>query len=683
MSDQGLAKLILDGDSTGLVRALEVAQRNMGNAAAASADLTKTVDSEMKAAEGAAKAVETASKATATMGTAAKAAAVPVRTLEQRIGRTKEGMAQLGAAVSVVSPQMGVLVMQASALTGAAKAAASGLNPVVLGVAALGAASIGAVSAVAAVAGSMVKLVSSADDMNRKLQPLRDAGFAIGAIGDEADRLDRSAASVDAVKTAFTGLGVTVATQVAPAVEQVATLVVAMTLAVNDTIKRIGVLDLVLGAFVEATLVGLVNGLTGVVGSFLSLADVAADTARAMGAGGLADALDAVAEKWNGVVAAASAPIKTGSAAALGAAYDEMAGNLGDYMEQARALIGAQDVANDKMKAGADAGKDAAAGMGEMSKQARLLAAALKDLDIEAPKPLEKWQRATVAAIKGLEQLTEPRGEGIGAIVLGSLDAIRGGLTGLVAALGGPIAGALAQFALNTKEILGGLSKELDTLGEKLKQAPAAIARFVEHVADTIIPRLLNALPEIVENMIRVFTSPKFLLALVKVGIQLNALIIAQIPVMIWAFTKGAIEAIPTIIERLGDALKTLFTRDFWRDVLAGFRQYVRDVFKEIVTLGKADTKTFGDTPGPVRVPSGGMAASFRAGDTVIAAQNPARLLAQAVQAFAAAVPSPAPAMAGGAPAPSYADTHRIFSAFEREHLRARIQPGSVTGRRY
>lgn len=719
MSDTGLAKLILDGDSSGLVRALEVAQRNMGNAAAASADLTKTVDSEMKAAEGAAKAVETASKATATMGTAAKAAAVPVRTLEQRIGRTKEGMAQLGAAVSVVSPRMGTLVMQASALTGAAKAAAAGLNPVVLGVAALGAASLGAVSAMAALAGAAVKLVSASDEMNKKLQPLRDAGFAIGAIGAEAERLDRSAASLDAVGSAFAGLGVTIATQVAPAVEEVATLLIAMTLSINDTIKRVGVLDLVLGAFVEATLVAVVNQVTGVIGSFLSLADVAAATARAMGAGGLADALDAVATKWNGVVAAATKPIKTGSAAALGAAYDEMAGNLGEYMEQTRALIGAQDVANDKIAAGGKAAKEAANDMSALVKWATELSGTLAaedmaELDqayLDIAAALAEVERELANVLDRVEGFTFEDFKEIAGTAAEAVGLINSGLAGMAATIGGPVVGALAQVVLAPREFGKQLPAEIESLPKKAERLIPAMTDLYKKLASALPSVLPEIVTGLVEGLIGALTDPSFWKAVVKMNVELikfatigatKAAIQAVLGTLQewwdWFTSGGMREAVESwwqnmkdgisdwmsnAAEEFGRGLRKVFSLDFWRDVLRGFGRYVRDLFTEIVSLGEAETKTFGDTPGPVRVSSSGMAARFSPGDTVIAARDPARLLAQAVQAFAAAMPSQAPAMAGGAPAPSYSDTHRIFSAFEREHLRARTLPGSVTGRRY
>ena len=101
---------------------------------------------------------------------------------------------------------------------------------------------------------------------------------------------------------------------------------------------------------------------------------------------------------------------------------------------------------------------------------------------------------------------------------------------------------------------------------------------------------------------------------------------------MIPAVIKGVVDGLWSI---LPDGL-TDFASKFWGAIVDGFRsawstikQVVGDAFKELVTAGSADTKTFGDTPGPVRAGASGLRANFAAGDLVVAARNLEGLRAQ------------------------------------------------------
>jgi hypothetical protein len=83
--------------------------------------LSREIKAAEKAAKDAAKAAKESSAALAATG----------RATEQAIGRGKESISQLGAALTVVSPEIGGLVQQAGAMTGAVKAgaaAASGMG---------------------------------------------------------------------------------------------------------------------------------------------------------------------------------------------------------------------------------------------------------------------------------------------------------------------------------------------------------------------------------------------------------------------------------------------------------------------------------------------------------------------------------------------------------------------------
>ena len=88
---------------------------------------------------------------------------------------------------------------------------------------------------------------------------------------------------------------------------------------------------------------------------------------------------------------------------------------------------------------------------------------------------------------------------------------------------------------------------------------------------------------------------------------------LARAPIQI---IEGLIRAIPDIARGLAEA---------W---VAGMKAKVRqlkrlfgDIFTEIATGGRAETRTFGDTPGPVRMDRPA-SASFGSGDYVVAARS-------------------------------------------------------------
>jgi len=153
-----------------------------------------------------------------------------------------------------------------------------------------------------------------------------------------------------------------------------------------------------------------------------------------------------------------------------------------------------------------------------------------------------------------------------------------------------------------------------------LPQLISAIVRLIP----AVIGGVANALPQIVTALIGLV--PTLVVAFIT---ELVPAIIKSLPAILYELTVGLVLA-------LGEALATL-ARGIGEAVVAGLQrlvQFFKDVLTEIFTLGRAETSSFGDTPGAVKAGTDGLSARFAPGDYVIAAQRPADLLRQALDAM-------------------------------------------------
>jgi len=83
---------------------------------------------------------------------------------------------------------------------------------------------------------------------------------------------------------------------------------------------------------------------------------------------------------------------------------------------------------------------------------------------------------------------------------------------------------------------------------------------------------------------------------------------------------KFLFESIPRVAAAIFDSIVKAFKKA---------KRVITDIFKEAVTFGKAETRTFGDTPGVVRAGIEGIKAQFAPGDYVAAAKTPEGLRTQ------------------------------------------------------
>jgi TP901 family phage tail tape measure protein len=153
-----------------------------------------------------------------------------------------------------------------------------------------------------------------------------------------------------------------------------------------------------------------------------------------------------------------------------------------------------------------------------------------------------------------------------------------------------------------------------------LPQLLVAIIRLIP----AIIGGVANALPQIVTALIGLI--PTLVVSFIT---ELVPAIIKALPTILYEVTVGLLVAVGQALVSLGQGIGQAVV-----DGLQALVQFFRDVLAEIFTLGKADTASFGDTPGAVKAGAEGMAARFAPGDYIIAAQRPADLLQQALDAM-------------------------------------------------
>jgi len=145
-------------------------------------------------------------------------------------------------------------------------------------------------------------------------------------------------------------------------------------------------------------------------------------------------------------------------------------------------------------------------------------------------------------------------------------------------------------------------------------------ADFVAEIAaqlPAVVDGLVAALPNLIDALVDAI--PDIIVALVKaipiVAAELGIALAIELPIAL-------IKALPDIVKALVQGIV-----EAWRRAGTAIRDLLRDVVREIATGGRADTRTFGDTPGPVRV--GPLGARVSPGDYVVAARSREGLAAQ------------------------------------------------------
>jgi len=238
-------------------------------------------------------------------------------------------------------------------------------------------------------------------------------------------------------------------------------------------------------------------------------------------------------------------------------------------------------------------------------------------------------------------------------------------LPGIISALLRGLLGVLVELASALPMLIAEIINLLPVLlSAIIALIPEIIIALVEALP-TIIENLILALPLIITALINLIPSLVFeiIRALPRIAIVLVTsiidLLLVQIPRLAVALATGiataitsaiteTINNITTLVELIPQVATDLFDivtslperiRDGLTQGLDQVVGFFRDVIEEITSLGRAETASFGDTPGAIRAGSSGLTANFAPDDYIIAAQKPMDLLQQAMGAVGSQLP--------------------------------------------
>jgi TP901 family phage tail tape measure protein len=225
------------------------------------------------------------------------------------------------------------------------------------------------------------------------------------------------------------------------------------------------------------------------------------------------------------------------------------------------------------------------------------------------------------------------------------VDVIVAKLPSLITALMDGLVDVVVALMQAAPKILKSLADALPSLIGPLMEGVVAIIIGISENLGPIIMAVVNAIPDIAAAIVNalpqiVLALGELMFTLIRDLIKLTLTVVPALIIMIprffaevannfWALLDSAFGKIKDwwnnfdfsqFMDGLGDAI--------WN----GLKQMVgffRDLIKEIVTLGYAETQSFGDTPEVMTAGSGGALTRFAPGDLFLAAKTPAGLLKQ------------------------------------------------------
>jgi hypothetical protein len=186
-------------------------------------------------------------------------------------------------------------------------------------------------------------------------------------------------------------------------------------------------------------------------------------------------------------------------------------------------------------------------------------------------------------------------------------DAVASGDAGAIAEARAALQGARAELeAARPYAFVTGLVDGAADMVEAIVEALPAVVDGLVDSAPRLIDGIVSAIPQLVVALAK---------AAPAIAIDLATAFAVELPIQLLA-------NLPAIAKSLAVGIGEGFV-----EAGARIKRVIGDIFREIATGGRADTRTFGDTPGPQRVGPGG--ARVSAGDYVVAARSREGLAAQ------------------------------------------------------
>lgn len=629
-------------------------------AAAAAAKHAKELDRVDREARGEAEALREAERAARE---AARAAAEASK-------QTREGLKGLGELVGLPVDQVEKFG-QAIGLVGGPLAAMAGGAAI-------------ATAAVGAAVAATVALVRAAIDLEAEVSPLRREGLLPPLPAGFADQLVEADDAMRGATTAAKALVAQIGAALAPAVEYGAVVVgnlVTSVMSSGETLRGFGQ---VVRAGVIVWLQSLIDYALRIPTLYARMAGVVGDALSSLGATEFGAQLRQVSDDLIGFKDSIGASVVDGVISDWTTGVTLM-GREADLSGAAIKRLGAaQRALSDRSAADAGAGaakaakdaeaaaKKAAEAAAQWARDLGMVNAAAQDLGRLVPElqalaaELERVGQAGVAkAFADLDTGVQAFGDSVRSLVVDQLRAagkaareVGGALAGAagIDLSGGPMqallgvttdavkaeqaaAAAVAEARAELRAaVASGDSEAIAQAREGLRAArgeleaaqPTAFVKGLISGATDMVTAIVDALPGVVKGLVgaapRLITAlvdaiPQLIIALVRaapqIAIDLATAFALELPIQL-------IAAAPKIAAGLAVGIGEGFVAAASR-----IKRVVGDIFKEIATGGRADTRTFGDTPGPVRVSSRGLDARFAPGDLVVAARTAEGLRAQ------------------------------------------------------
>lgn len=582
----------------------------------------------------------------------------------------------------------GLPVDQLKKLSEGFGAALSSMTSAQLGMVAFGGAAIAGIAALTAVAASAYALVDGIVSLTRasaeaipSLQALEEASGLELLPAETVDRVQQADAALDAVGASASLTGAILSGQLAPYVDQVATLLVAANLALADFLQaNTQILDVLVqvGEGLVNNLMAPIKGAILLLGGFLSGVADLAETFES----DLADSISSVADE-----------LLLFGATDFAANVDSMTQALGQYVPMAQKLVTGQRKVNAALGDTGDSEQEFIDGVNAAIDATGDLFSTTELAAQEANAAVDD----VIAAVNELGTTSEAAGDKVREHIGSALDSLPdivgaagGGLEAIASLIGGPVAGAITGLILNLKDTVAGLTEQLLSLPQLLKDAPGLLTGFIVTLVETVVPALMNAAPDIAYALAMAVTDPEFLKALVKMNLMIfNPVTGLKVGVEIakglweafldgWAyFASGAMveDFKAALMQGMRDAVQYL--RDAWAQLVQALRDVftlggesgtagkVGDALREVFTLGRADTQ-YGDAPGMVRAGPQGQTVQTSPGDYTLVGRSKQDLLRRALDGAGVAQPS-APQFA---PVLAMQDMHRGFDGFFVRHAR-------------
>lgn len=245
--------------------------------------------------------------------------------------------------------------------------------------------------------------------------------------------------------------------------------------------------------------------------------------------------------------------------------------------------------------------------------------------------------------------------------IVNALPMVVGAIVGALPELFDAIKSSLPKLVKSVVDLLPvlilGIIKELPGLVKMLtKQIPILVDGLLAALPD-ILMAIFDALPDIIVAIVKMI--PALIAAIVKnLPAIIKALVVGIFKMAIewlWMVWKPLAEALGKAVKWVADKVKAYFIA--LKDAVVFFFQKWIDMWKETLTLGRADTslddrkgrRSYGDSPGIVRAGPQGMTVQASPGDYVNIGRNRQQLLDRALSGSGVAQPpaavAPAPVL--------------------------------------